>query len=153
MVKTKPGCLETRRMVEYLMAKEPKQKITKVSPEATSAWRGSTPYGGSTNQWREWGKSNPNRISNAARTMRERKETRTEDPNETTEQWLARRPQGGGRGLAAPHKEWVDWGKSKPGRASRAGKIVAAHREANKPKNPPKPKVVKPKKAKKAKKK
>ena len=134
------------------MPKEPKQKVTKVSPnaatpEAVSNWRGSTPYGGSTDQWRDWGKSNPNRVSNAARTMRERKNTRTEDPNETTEQWLARRPQGGGRGVAAPHQEWVTWGKSKPGRASRAGKIVAEHREANKPKNPPKPKAVKPKKA------
>lgn len=135
------------------MPKEPKQKITKVSPEANQNWRESRPLGGSTEQWRSWGSSNPNRVSNAARTMRERKSTRTENPNETTDQWLARRPQGGGRGVAAPHQEWVDWGKSKPGRASRAGKIVAAHREANKPKNPPKPKKVVTKVAKKAKKK
>lgn len=136
------------------MAKEPKQKITKVSPKAASpesvkAWRESRPAGGSTQQWRDWGSSNPNRVSNAARVMRERKATRTEDPNETTEQWLARRPQGGGRGIAAPHPEWVAWGKSKPGRASRAGKTVAAHREANKPPktSAPKKKVTKVKKS------
>ena len=135
----------------------PKDKITKVAGSAkqpknniedVKAWRESTPYGGSTDQWRSWGKSNPNRVSNAARTMRERKSTRTEIQGETKGEWLARRPQGGGRGVAAPHADWVAWGKSKPGRASRAGKIVAAHREANKPKNPPKPKPVKPKKAK-----
>lgn len=135
----------------------PKDKITKVSskaakPEEVKAWKEARPLGGSTKQWRDWGSSNPNKVSNAARTMRERKSTRTEDPNETTEQWLARRPAGGGRGIAAPHPEWVAWGKSKPGRASRAGKTVAAHREANKSKSPAKPKTVTTKVAKKAKK-
>lgn len=117
----------------------PKPKITKVNPEATKAWKESTPYGGSTEQWRNWGKSNPNRISNAARTMREPKTKRTENPKETTGQWLSRRPQGGGRGVAAPHPEWVAWGKSKPGRASTAGKTVASQRK-------PKTKITKVKK-------
>lgn len=131
----------------------PKDKITKVSPKAAKpeevkAWRESRPQGGSTQQWRDWGSSNPNRVSNAARVMRERKATRTEDPNETIGEWKARRPQGGGRGVAAPHPEWVAWGKSKPGRASRAGKTVAAHREANRPITPKKPKAVKQKKTK-----
>lgn len=133
----------------------PKPKITKVSstaakPEAVKQWRENVPYGGSTQQWRDWSKANPNKVSNAARTMREPKATRTEKPEETTAQWLSRRPQGGGKGVAAPHPEWVAWGKSKPGRASRAGKTVAAHREANRP---AKPKTVKTKVAKKAKKK
>jgi hypothetical protein len=116
-------------MVVYLMpkdkivnvkpAKSPKQKISE-----TAAWKESTPHGGTTEQWRQWGKTNPNRVSNAARTMRVKKTDRTEVQGETTEQWQSRRPKGGGRGVAAPHPEWVAWGKSKPGSASQAAKTV-----------------------------
>lgn len=109
--------------------KKPRTRITRVDAEAkmkkVADWRASTPQSGSsTEAWRNWGKANPNRVSNAARVLREPKGSRTESPDETTEEWQARMPKGGGRGVAAPHPEWVAWGKSKPGRASRAAKTV-----------------------------
>jgi hypothetical protein len=107
------------KIVNVKPAKSPKQKISE-----TAAWKESTPHGGATEQWRQWGKTNPNRVSNAARTMRVKKADRTEVQGETTEQWQSRRPKGGGRGVAAPHPEWVAWGKSKPGSASQAAKTV-----------------------------
>lgn len=107
------------KIVNVKPAKAPKQKISE-----TAAWKESTPHGGTTEQWRQWGKSNPNRVSNAARTMRVKKADRTEIQGETVEQWQSRRPKGGGRGVAAPHPEWVAWGKSKPGSASQAAKTV-----------------------------
>lgn len=125
------------------MSKTPKPKktktvitnpTTKANPSPSSAWKEATPHGGSTEQWRSWGKSNPNRVSNAARTLRVKKTERTEVAGETTQDWQARRPQGGGRGVAAPHADWVAWGKSKPGAASHAAKTVRAQGKKAAPK-------------------
>lgn len=136
--------------------RKPRTRITRVDAEAkmkkVADWRASTPkHGSSTEDFRTWGKANPNRVSNAARTLREPKSSRTEDPQETTEQWLSRRPKGGGRGVAAPHPEWVAWGKSKPGRASQAAKTVRSQGKQKSNVTPVPKKAASPKKGKKKK--
>jgi hypothetical protein len=140
-----------------------KTRITRVEAEAkmkkVADWRASTPaHGSSTDSFRAWGKANPNRVSNAARTLREPKSKRTEitpvdnsqeAKDAATANWLAKRPRGGGRNVAAPHAEWVAWGKQKPGRASQAAKTVRSQ-GAQKAKVTPVPKkAAAPKKGKK----
>jgi hypothetical protein len=117
--------------MKKMASKKPKitDPNTTPNPSPSQIWKSNKPYGGSTESWRAWGSDNPNRISNAARTMRTPKAKRTEVEGETTAEWQARRPKGGTRGVAAPHPEWVAWGKSKPGNASRAAKTMAAQRK------------------------
>lgn len=92
------------------------------NPAAPGAYKG----GVGSRQMAEWSKSNPNREYQAARSYRKagkaRREgttgvspTKTYGPYQDKSDWLADRPRGGGRGVAAPRKEWVAWGTSKPG--------------------------------------
>ena len=71
--------------------------------------------------FREHAMSRPGRIEQAARTLPQKTETQYEN----TKEWLAARPKGGGRGVAAPHQEWVNWGSKNPNRKSMAGRALA----------------------------
>ena len=44
-------------------------------------------------------------------------------------EWQARRPKGGGRGVAAPHSQWVAWGSQNPNRNSLAARALATSRQ------------------------
>lgn len=71
--------------------------------------------------FKEHAKTRPGRVKQAARTLPKKMETQYEN----TQEWLAARPQGGGRGVAAPHSQWVQWGSQNPNRQSMAGRTLA----------------------------
>ena len=77
--------------------------------------------GDKSDAFKEHAKSRPGRASQAARTL----PLKMESQYENTQEWLAARPQGGGRGKAAPHQEWTSWGSQNPNRQSMAGRTLA----------------------------
>lgn len=80
----------------------------------------------------------PGRTSAAARGMRVGSTTPTKGPDGGTsperqaevDAWKRERPRGGGRGVAAPHADWVAWGSRNPNRASMASKTMEAAKKA-----------------------
>lgn len=82
--------------------------------------------GEKTEAFRALSKNRPGRTSAAARGLRVGSDTPTgsEEREQAVTQWKGQRPKGGGRGVAAPHKEWVAWGSRNPNRASMASKVL-----------------------------
>lgn len=87
-------------------------------------------------------KRRPGRLEAAERIMQGRRAglipRSSEHPDNSPErraevkEWQLRRPQGGGRGVAAPRREWVKWGLENPNRTSMAGRTVAEYKKKDK---------------------
>jgi hypothetical protein len=76
-------------------------------------------------QLSSWAKSNPNREYQAQRTYNKAAKAKREGttglsptkqygPYTSVSDWRGDMPQGGGRGVAAPRREWIAWGTAKP---------------------------------------
>ena len=114
--------------------KAPKTKITRVD---NTEWKNSSPAAGGDQSWSEWGKSNPNRATNAAARKKEFEKvpttmTREGSANrkEMVKKWQAARPvtgKGGAKSDAdkeAKRQKQIAWAKSNPNKLSNAKRAM-----------------------------
>jgi hypothetical protein len=114
--------------------KAPKTKITRVD---NTEWKNSSPAAGGEQSWSEWGKSNPNRATNAAARKKEFDKvpttmTREGSANrkEMVKKWQAARPvtgKGGAKSDAdkeAKRQKQIAWAKSNPNKLSNAKRAM-----------------------------
>lgn len=114
--------------------KVPKTKITRVD---NTEWKNSSPAAGGDQSWSEWGKSNPNRATNAAARKKEFEKvpttmTREGSANrkEMVKKWQAARPvtgKGGAKSDAdkeAKRQKQIAWAKANPNKLSNAKRAM-----------------------------
>ena len=114
--------------------KAPKTKITRVD---NTEWKNSSPAAGGDQSWSEWGKSNPNRATNAAARKKEFEKvptTMTREGSakrkEMVKKWQAARPvtgKGGAKSDAdkeAKRQKQIAWAKANPNKLSNAKRAM-----------------------------
>lgn len=114
--------------------KAPKTKITRVD---NTEWKNSSPAAGGGQSWSEWGKSNPNRATNAAARKKEFEKvpttmTREGSANrkEMVKKWQAARPVTGKGGAKsdedkeAKRQKQIAWAKANPNKLSNAKRAM-----------------------------